>query len=411
MLSMHNHPLKNTILSVSDFNEFIKGIVSNLGSFQVKGEITEMRISPNKGLFIKLSDGKSNLSVGGYAPTIKGVDLIEEGMTVIVKGHADLYVPYGSFSLSAHRITPEGEGSLAIAYQKLKEKLKKDGLFADEHKQELPKYIKNIALLTGKDSAAYSDFVKILKEHKLSINVKFFPVLVQGDKSAGEIIKTLKHVFTKEKVDAIVLTRGGGSLEDLSSFNDEDMIQTMFASPTPIIAGVGHEKDESLADFVADLRASTPSQAAYYIAKQNEDFLLEAEELAFEIHSYLSEKQNITISLANELISKIYNSLKQQQQHSTEKFTQITEQAETAFDNGYTDQMQKFESLIRIVKSYNFKSVLKRGFAMIRKDGKELSSIKKLKKDDLIDTLLYDGKVSSVVTNLDKYTFQDEQKN
>lgn len=373
------------ILSVSQFNTLIKELVSSLGVFKVKGEITEMRISPNKGLFITLSDGEANLKVGGYAPNINGVKLIEQGMTVVVEGIADLYVPYGSFSIKALSIEAEGEGALAIAYQKLKESLEKEGLFANEHKQPLPRFITKIALLTGKDSAAYSDIIKILHEHKSGVEVLFYPVLVQGDKSVASIKAAFEEARLTD-VDVIIITRGGGSLEDLKGFNSEELAQLLFTSPKPIIAGVGHEKDESICDFVADKKASTPSQAAYYIVERNQEFLDEIVSNADIINQQLINKVNKYESLVDQKIFIIENTL-----------SQLFEQKQS--------QLISYE---RIIKSYDIKQVLKRGFALVQKQAKIVKSVAQLQRKDKLKTIFYDGEIYSILDKIIK--LRSEQK-
>jgi len=369
--------MNKEVLTVSQFNTVIKEVLENLGIFKIKGEITEMRITPNKGLHLTLSDGKANVRIGGYAPSVKGIDLVEEGMEVVVEGTADIYVPYGSFSLKIFSIEPAGEGALQIAYQKLKEKLEKEGLFADEHKQPLPSFITKIALLTGKDSAAYSDFIKILREHNVAIDVDYYPVLVQGDRSVKNILGALEKTKSSD-AEVIVLTRGGGSLEDLKSFNDEELARIIFSSPKAIIVGVGHEKDESIGEFVADIRSSTPSQAAYYIVKQNEQFIdtvvAKGDTLAEKLLKMLEEKQG-AIELS---ISNIEHSLNQ----SLELYK------------------QNLIALERILKSYDIRSILRRGFALISKASKPIKSIKQIKKGDNIQARMSDGKFNAEVTNI-----------
>jgi len=369
--------LNNKVLTVTQFNSFIKDIVSNLGEFHVKGEITELKITQNKGVYITLSDGKANVRVSGYAPTIRGIDLVETGMDVVVTGKADLYVPYGSFSISASKIEPVGEGSLSIAYQKLKKKLKKEGLFAVEHKQKLPKFITKIGLLTGRKSAAYSDFVKILKEQEVSIKVLYYPVLVQGAKSVKSISTALVDA-QDEDFDCIVLTRGGGSLEDLKAFNDEELLRLIFKSRVPVIVGVGHEKDESIADFVADKRASTPSQAAYYISEQNQRYLEDIVSKGDEINDYLKTKLDERYEIFHKMVLRIENLV----------------------SSIYENAINRIDSLERILASFNIKNVLKRGFAIIEKSGKKINSIKNVQQGDIIGTLLKDGKFKSKVKEI-----------
>lgn len=362
------------IFSVTQFNTVIKTVLNELGLFKVKGEITEFTITQRKGVYMTISDGKSNLKISGYAPKIKGIDLVEKGMNIIVTGYGDVYVPYGSLSFSATAVEPEGEGDLAIAYQKLKEKLEKEGLFAVEHKQELPKFITKIALLTGKDSAAYSDFTKILFENKTGIEIDYYPVIVQGENSVPSIMKSLEKAVNQE-YDVIVLTRGGGSLEDLKSFNDEDLARKIFNSPTPFLVGVGHEKDESISDFVADLRASTPSQCAYYLIDQNLRFV---------------ESLNDKISIAEKFLTDYVYDIK----NNTDG---LKLQLENFIYSKLDETRNNVDSLERVLKSYDIQSTLNRGFAIVRKGDEQVSSVKELSVDDEIGVRLKDGEVNVIV--------------
>ncbi|MFW5703135.1 MAG: exodeoxyribonuclease VII large subunit, partial [Candidatus Dojkabacteria bacterium] len=173
---------------------------------------------------------------------------------------------------------------------------------APERKRELPEVIKRIALITADGSAALEDFLKILREYNSAIEIDLYPVSVQGQKSVMEIVQTfaqIKEDTEKSDVDAIVLTRGGGSLEDLGSFNSEDVAKAIFSSPTPVVCAVGHEVDISIADMVADVRASTPSQAAYYLASRNEQFINLANQILDSIERSLRELMPRTDQLDN----------------------------------------------------------------------------------------------------------------
>ncbi|MBD3362971.1 exodeoxyribonuclease VII large subunit [Candidatus Dojkabacteria bacterium] len=365
------------ILSVTQFNTVIKSFIQELGIFRVKGEITELTITSRKGVYMTLSDGKSNLNISGYAPKIKGLDMVEKDMNVIVEGVSDIYVPYGKFSLSIHSIEPEGAGALAIAYEKLKAKLKKNGLFDEENKISLPQFITKIALLTAKKSAAYSDFVKILQEKKAGIEVDFYPVTVQGQKSEKSILDAMEKLSMKQ-YDTIVLTRGGGSLEDLKSFNSEKIAKTIFSSKIPYIVGVGHEKDESICDFVADVRASTPSQCAYYLVNQNKKFNDKLDEKFVFIAEYLLNKK---VNLFNELIKVEVN-------------------IENVLNAKITQVREKVLSFERILNSFDVATVLQRGFAIVKKKGDIVTTVNKLKKSDNIQISLQDGDLEAEVSKI-----------
>lgn len=362
------------VITVSQFNTAIKSVIQELGLFSVRGEITEYRISPNKGLFITLSDGKSILKVGGYAPTIKGIDLIDKDMEVVVTGTPDIYIPYGNFSLAAVSIKPFGEGSLAIAYQKLKDKLDKEGLFDSKHKTQLPGFVSKIALLTGDKSAAFSDFTKILVEHNSGIEVDYYPVIVQGASSEEDILNKLQKVKSMD-YDAIVLTRGGGSLEDLSSFNSEAIAREIFASAIPVVVGVGHERDESIADFVADLRASTPSQCAYYLLSQNETF----------------------VDLQNKKVEKLFVNIREKLIEMDSTMDKFIMKIRSLVSNNIQIFKNKLTSIDRLLDAYDYTSVLKRGFAMVENSEGRVVSSKSLSSKMPINIKFSDGSVEAVV--------------
>jgi len=397
------------LYSVTEFNTLVKEIIRELGTFRVQGEITELSITQNKGVYLTLSDGKSNLRVGGYAPGIKGIDLVDKDMKVIVEGRADLYVPYGTFSLAATSVEPVGEGALAIAYQKLKQKLQDEGLFADEHKQDMPQFVVKIALLTGKDSAAYSDFTKILRENAAAIEIDYYPVIVQGPNSVQNISAALQTAM-KSDAQIIVLTRGGGSLEDLKSFNDEVLARMIFTSPKVVIVGVGHEKDESICDFVSDIRASTPSQAAYYLAEQNNMFLQSivghGTTIELALTNYVSDRRY----KAQSHFSLIARSLSQLIEPYLQKLRTYEKMLSFTLDNLLSWYIQKVDGLERALKSYDTNTILKRGFAVLQRNGKTIRTITDVVPHDIVDTILCDGKVTSQVTNLTPYQYNHAKK-
>lgn len=361
--------------SVTEFNKLLKETLNNMGVFRVEGEATEMRITTKKGVYITLADKTGTLKVSGYAPTIKGINLIERGMSVVVTGHADVYVPYGNLSLSISEIEPVGAGSLSIAYEKLKKALHEEGIFAEEHKLELPQFITRVALITGKESAAYADFTKILKENRQNIEVDFYPSIVQGPNSVKSVRDNLRKAQMKD-YDVIVMTRGGGSLEDLKSFNDEDIVRDVYSSKTPIIVGVGHESDESLSDFAADVTASTPSQCAYYIVSRNNEFLES-------VRSKLTTIQNV-------IKNNIY-----QEKIRLDK-TKI--RYEQVLRNRLEKIRQQVQNLSRLLDSYDLQSVLKRGFAVLESEGKQVKSISTLKKVREVKVIMKDGS-TNLITN------------
>lgn len=409
---------KEKIFQVTEFNEFIRTYLSSMGEVVVEGEISEIKVSQNKWLFLTIKDKVSSVEVFGIVFKIKNYDVFEAGMSVYVYGTPHLYQKTGRFSLLANQIVPAGEGALRIAYEKLKLKLEKEGLFDLKRKRPLPIFPQRIGLVTAKNSQAYSDFIKVLGERMSGIKIFFYPVQVQGKNSVDSILAAFNY-FNKNlaDLDLLVLTRGGGSLEDLLSFNDEQVARAIFASLTPVVCGIGHEDDVSLADLVADKRASTPSNTAELIVRHREEVLREVnhavKSISFHLNQSLGEKRK-DIFLA---VMRLKNSAKQQidnlhslisrfvrefhlhQRRLKERLADIDsrkKQLTGAAKFWYRQNMTRLDGLIRLLKSLDYRQVLERGFSITTdKSGRVLKRVKGVKKSEDIISLLFDGKIFS----------------
>jgi len=365
------------VLSIAEFIKVLNGIFSELGMFALKGEVSQLKYSKNNAVFIDLKDktGNALIRISNFAPRVSGITAISEGMEVIVEGYLEIYAPTGSLNFKALKIKPIGEGSLKQAYENLKLALESEGLFAPDRKRELPLLIQRIALITGKNSAAYSDFTKILQENASAIQIDFYPVLVQGSMSEEEITAAFEHAVSQD-FDLIVLIRGGGSLEDLAAFNSEKIARAIFKSRIPVVVGVGHEIDTTIADLVADLRASTPSQAAYYIHSQNQSYISNLDAQVELIHERLNEE-----------FAKIVEIL------------QITNNIENILMTKVDKLISKTDNIFNLLTAYNPLNVLARGYALISSNSHYISSIKELTKGKAISIKLKDGTKSNIIIN------------
>jgi exodeoxyribonuclease VII large subunit len=374
--------------------------LKGVGDVAVEGEITSLNISSKGGVNIVIKDPKESavLNISGYAPRVEGLNLINEGMQVVAFGVPSLWSAGGRFSLTIYKIIPMGAGALKEAYEKLKVLLRQEGLFEESRKRPLPEIVTRAALITGKDSAAQSDFLKIIRENKVGIELDLYNVQVQGKFAEQEILAALKYCDVLQ-YDCIFLVRGGGSLEDLITFNSERVARQIFAMKTPVVVGVGHEKDESIADFVADIRASTPSQAAYYLFMHNLEFL-NAQELKCEQMGSSLRMQN---TKALQYISQRYKGMASILRLRSE---QIFRKAQELSSNlkEYKSKIklisQRLESLIRILNSLNPQNVLKRGYAIVRNNGKILKDTNILKVNDELDIKLNKGSLISQILKI-----------
>lgn len=254
------------IFSVGQINRYIKNLLENdfiLSSLLVKGEISNFKAHTTGHLYFTLKDGTGAISCVMFHRDAALMPFsIENGMSVIVGGHVSLYEKTGQYQLYAEVIEPLGVGALQLAYEQLKQKLAQEGLFDGDYKRELPETIGTIAIITSPTGAAVRDVIQIVKRRDPRVKIAIFPALVQGIGAGDAIVEALHLVNEWGKADVIILGRGGGSAEDLWAFNEEKVARAIFASEIPVISAVGHETDYTIADFVADLRAPTPSAAA-----------------------------------------------------------------------------------------------------------------------------------------------------
>ncbi|MEI7579833.1 MAG: exodeoxyribonuclease VII large subunit [bacterium] len=388
-------------LTVGQFNHVLNSYLGSLGEFIVEGEITQLNISTKGGVNIVLKDLKEQavVNLSGFRPRIQGLNFVQEGMQVACWGTPQIWSPSGRLSLNIFKILPLGEGALKAAYDQLKAQLSEEGLFNEERKRPLPEIITKIALITAKDSAAYGDFVKILQENHANIAVDFYPVQVQGKYSQLEIKSILQLLTEMSGYDCIVLIRGGGSLEDLITFNDEIIAREIFAAKIPVVVGVGHERDESIADFVADIRASTPSQAAYYLVAQNNSYL---ETLVLQGNNFYQQLIKKIQFQQLELLKKeslIHNFFMIITSSLTAKLELLKIKAKQIFVKNNIIRT-KIETLTKLIEANNPQKILQRGYALLQKNGHYINSIKQVKINEQIDIQVKDGKINSQIIKL-----------
>lgn len=278
--------MREDVLSVSQFIEAINLVFEDFSGVVVEGEVDEFKIIHNKWVTFRLKDEHS--SIGCFLPVWEYHTEIEDGMLVRAMGRPTLR-DKGFFSFVVTHLQPTGEGALRRAFELLRKKLEGEGLFAPERKRPLPRFPQHIALITSRDAAAFTDFLKILRERQGGLAISFIHSLVQGTEAPHSIVAALEYANTElEQPDVIVLVRGGGSLEDLQAFNDERVVRVVAASRTPTIVGVGHERDVTLADLAADVRASTPSNAAELLVRSREEVALDVMRMVTTLQHYMA---------------------------------------------------------------------------------------------------------------------------
>lgn len=273
---------ERTVVTVSELNNYIKGIVDGdgfLSSVAVRGELSNYKIYPSGHHYFTIKDKESALRCVMFRSAASKLRFRpESGMGVIAVGRISVYTRDGAYQLYCEQLIPEGSGALQIAYEQLKAKLQAEGLFAPEHKKPIPRYPERIAVVTSSAGAAVHDIIRVLHRRWPVAKVILLPVRVQGVEAPGEIAAAIRYASAHKVADTLITGRGGGSIEDLWAFNDERVARAIYDCEIPVISAVGHEPDVTIADFVADLRAATPSNAAELAAP-------DAEELAQAIDS------------------------------------------------------------------------------------------------------------------------------
>lgn len=347
--------------SVSQFVEVANQTLEYaFGSILVEGEISSFKLNQAKYIFFDLKDNSASVPCFMMAYQLRVP--VEDGMKVIVRAIPKL-TNWGKFSLTIQSITPKGEGSIKKSYQILKERLTKEGLFSEERKRTLPEMPARIGVISSTQAAGYADFIKILQDRWGGMEVQVAHVQVQGEVAADQIIKAIEYFNQQEELpEVLALVRGGGSADDLAVFNDEKLVRAIASSRIPTLTGIGHEVDESLADLAADVRASTPTNAAQIIVPDKKYIISQINsELKNSLHKIdlNIEKIEYLIFGAN---SKMLNKVETEISRSLDQY------------NNYR----------RLIDGVNPRNVLARGYSVIRGEIKQGRNIEIETRNELI---------------------------
>ena len=262
------------VVTVSELTGALRELLeTTFPEIWVEGELSNVKVWTTGHLYFTLKDTGAQIKGVMFRSTLRYLKFKpEDGLRVVVRGRISVYDPKGEYQLVAEHLEPQGFGALQVAFEQLKKTLAADGLFEPARKRPLPALPRRIGMVTSIDGAALRDIIRVLQRRYPNANVVIAPCRVQGDNAAGEIVRALRQIGRVDGVDVIIVARGGGSLEDLWAFNEEKVARAIAASPVPVISGVGHETDFTIADFVADVRAPTPSAAAELVVRRKDDF-------------------------------------------------------------------------------------------------------------------------------------------
>ncbi len=420
------------VYTVSELTRLVKTELENaFPMLWVEGEISNFHRHHSGHLYFTLKDEISQLRTVMFRSDAKRVPFeLKDGLQVVARGRINVYEPRGEYQLVVELLEPKGKGALQLAFEQLKEKLQKEGLFDPARKKKLPLLPKKVGVVTSPRGAAVVDIIRTLERRFARLHILLYPVKVQGEGAAEEIVEGIDYLGQLPGIDVMIVGRGGGSIEDLWAFNEEKVARAIFRCPIPVISAVGHEIDFTIADFVADIRASTPSVAAEIVIKEEESLRERIENLEKRlVHNqryYLQEQrhevlsltqhrafQNMKITLMNlaqkvdELDMRAWNAIRNRQQKiSEDKFR--TELLEEKIRGALKEMLQQFqarwETLSAQLHNLSPLNILKKGYALCWKDGGQylVRRIEEVEKEKEMTVSFFKGEFTCFVKDVDK---------
>ena len=409
------------VFSISELSEALNfTLESSFTGVRFEGEISEMTLAKSGHLYLTLKDENAQMSSAAWRSTVSTFGFRPViGMKVLCEGRPSIYKQTGRLQMIVTKMQPSGEGVLQKKFLELKAKLQSEGLFDPSRKRPLPFFPRAVGVVTSGTGAVIHDIMVRIKERMPFLQVYLVDVKVQGDGAAKEIADGIRLMNEQDLVDVIIVGRGGGSLEDLWAFNEEEVVRAIFASKLPIISSVGHETDVSLSDLAADVRAPTPTAAAEMVCPKVVDLLSRVDELAFRLFDYerwlsqkeqrldefeirLSQVRNNVIDSLRRRVEKAESLIKvlhpETRIHlATQKLEKYRERLSHYTDVLMQSRLGKIEMLAGKLHSLSPLNVLERGYALVQKNGAVVVDGTNLKKGDSISTRFAKGSVMSTV--------------
>lgn len=388
--------------SVSDVNRYLKDLLAReplLSGLSVRGEISNFKQYPSGHCYFTLKDANSALKCVMFRSRAQYLRFLpQNGMQVVAGGTISVYERDGVYQLYVDSLMPEGTGDFALAFEQLKKKLSAEGLFDQSRKQPLPAFPKKIGVVTSLAGAVLRDIYRVSKRRWPSVQLVLYPVQVQGEGAAEQIARGIDFFAEEYAVDVIIAGRGGGSMEDLWAFNEEPVVRAIAACPVPLISAVGHETDFTLADFAADVRAATPSQAAELAVPDRAEVKRQVENLT----SQLTRQMRREIDLRRQRLEHVLQSrVMRQPQSMLAERRQRLDFLLAGLQNTAKQELQNkshgLKLLLNRLAAINPAAVLGRGYGIVTKQDKLVSSINAVEIDDEIQLSLTDGSLKARV--------------
>ena len=388
-------------INITDLNNYIKSRIDSdsfLNKVYLKGEISNFKNHTRGHLYFTLKDDYSRLSAVMFYNNALTLNFKpEDGMNVLVEGRISCYPAQGTYQIYVDKMETDGLGNLYIEYEKLKKKLEAAGLFDESHKKPIPKYPKKIGIITASTGAAVRDIISTIKRRFPICETILFPTLVQGDGAKENIVKQIKKA-NEFDLDVIICGRGGGSIEDLWAFNEEIVAHAIYESKIPIISAVGHEPDFTIADYVADLRAPTPTGAAEMAVPTIMEINNMLSQYCIRLNKNIKNTVNNNFirlrSLKNNYVLKNPLALYENKEQKLDNYIDILNKV---IETNLKDKEHKYEITLKTLKLVNPLGILEKGYSLVKKGDKLINNVEDIKVNDIINIKLFKGEMKAEV--------------
>ncbi len=395
--------MKLKALTVSEVNVYIKRILINdpiLYNLRIKGEISNLKIHTSGNVYFSLKDEQSKINCVLFKNKDIGNIKLKEGLHVVAYGSISLYEKDGSYQLYIQSIEVEGIGDLYIEFTKLKEKLEKEGLFDEKYKKTLPNMPSNIGVITSPTGAAIRDIINVISRRYPKVNIKVYPALVQGEKSAKDIVRGIEFFNKRRNVDVIIVGRGGGSIEELWSFNEEKVARGIFKSKIPVISAVGHETDFTISDFVADFRAPTPSAAAEIAIPSLLDIQYKLENIKHRMNKGFKNIADQNRFKLEQVKKEVMSSFNYDLKNKRIELDNLLEDINKSIVNKMKLKREELNYLGKNLHNLSPLSILSRGYALVERENKIIKTPRNLILGDEINLRFKEGNIDCKVENI-----------
>ncbi len=393
-------PEERPVLTVGELTQQIKySLETKFPRIWVQGELSNVKFHTSGHLYFTLKDESAQLSAAMWRSRVGSLAFEPaDGMKVVATGSITVYPPRGSYQISVDQLQPLGVGELQLAFERLKQKLAAEGLFDASRKRPLPEFPERIGIVTSETGAALQDIRSVLSRRMPSVKVLLMPVRVQGSGAAEEIAKGIRDANAYGALDVLIVGRGGGSLEDLWPFNEEVVARAIASSRIPIISAVGHEVDFSISDFVADVRAATPSAAAELVVRDRADLIETLRNISYTMKDVLTVQIAETRARVRSLVkSYSFNRPRDLMRESAQRLDDLDHRLSQASLRSTEVARQRHVALSGRLEALSPRNVLQRGYAMVRSNGRVVTRAERLKPGDAANIEFADGAVETQV--------------